>query len=225
MPGVIGYRVNAGEHLLLKTMLHNPTGQAYRGVSVVLRMRYSPDDGLLDPISIFPFYVDVMPPAGIHAFDLPPGRSSRSWEGKPAVSGRILVMGGHVHTYGESLRFEDVTAKKVIWEGKPPVDQNGNVVSMPLKKYFWRLGLPIHSDHVYRLTATYNNPTGKQIPAGGMGTLGGVFLPTNGDWPSIAENNPEYQKDVRVTIHDEDAMKGTHHGSSEAAAGTQDHEH
>jgi hypothetical protein len=223
-PAVVGYRIKAGDPLLLKGMFHNPTGQAYKGVRLLLRMPYTTEDRILHPMSIYPFYLDVMPPAGIHAFDLLPGQSTTSWEGKPALSGRILAMGGHMHKYGVALRLEDVTAKKLIWEGKPPMDKDGEPSGMPVQKYFWRLGLPIDAKHVYRLTALYDNPTGRMIPGGGMGALGGVFLPrAAAPWPSVDTRSPEYQKDIRVTIYDEGAMSGM--GDMGAGMGTSTHTH
>jgi hypothetical protein len=142
-----------------------------------------------------------MPPAGeTHAYDLPPGYSEKSWEGRPAVAGRILGVGGHLHQYGLALRLEDLTAGKVIWEAQPILDEDGNLIGMPVKKFFWRLGVKVRPDHTYRLTAIYDNPTGEVIPDGAMGALGGVFLPARGAaWPVIDPAHPEYQLDLRVT--------------------------
>src|SRR5690606_6187147 len=96
--------------------------------------------------------------------------------------------------------LEDRTTGKVIWEAAPILDEEGEVVGMPIKKFFWRLGVPLHPDHTYRLTAIYENPTGEVIPDGAMGTLGGVFLPARGvAWPSVDHGDPEYQLDLLVT--------------------------
>jgi hypothetical protein len=71
---------------------------------------------------------------------------------------------------------------------------------MPLKKFVRRLGVPLDPTHVYRLTAVYDNPTGRVIPDGGMGALGGVMVPSKlAKWPSVARGNPEYLLDLRVT--------------------------
>ena len=200
LPRLLGYRVERGDSLLVTTMLHNPTGIPQRGVRVRVHLPFTPDNDWPATISIFPFYVDVMPPAGIHAYDLPPGRSVKSWEGSPAVGGRILGVGGHLHEYGVELRFEDVTAGKVLWSATPKVDDDGKVVGLPTKTFFWRLGVKIHPDHVYRLSAVYENPTGKTIPDGAMGTLGGVFLPDDRKlWPAIDRAVADYLTDVRVT--------------------------
>ncbi|HJU64812.1 MAG TPA: hypothetical protein VJ596_04010, partial [Gemmatimonadaceae bacterium] len=136
LPRLLGYRVERGDSLLVTTMLHNPTGVAHHGVRVRVRLPFTEDDDWPSPISIFPFYMDVMPPAGIHAYDLPPGRSVKSWEGRPAMGGRILGVGGHLHEHGVELRFEDVTAGKLLWSARPKLDAEGRVAGIPTKKFF-----------------------------------------------------------------------------------------
>jgi hypothetical protein len=144
--------------------------------------------------------MDVMPPAGPHAYDLPAGQSSKSWQAAPAVSGRILEIGGHVHKYAVEIRLDDVTTGKTLWRAAPDLDASGEVVGIPSKGYWWRLGLPLERSHVYRVTAAYENPTGKTIPDGAMGALGGVFLPDRIDaWPAVDRTTAEYQRDVEST--------------------------
>lgn len=207
VPRFLGYRVNAGDSLLFTAMFHNPTNQSYHGAKLRVRMRYTGPTTWHPRWDVQPFYLDVMPPAGIHAYDLPPGRSSRSWEGKPAVNGRVLAVGGHMHKYGVVLKLEDMTAKKVIWVGKPEFDKDGNVVAMAKDYFLWRLGIPIKANHTYRLTAIYDNPTGKTLPGGGMGALGGIIIPSDDKpWPSVNRADPEYQYDVKVTT------EGSHGG-------------
>lgn len=201
MPRLLGFKVHKGEEFLVSSMLHNPTPRAYSGAIIRVRMPYTAADTWVRPLPAYPFYLDVMPPAGeTHAYDLPPGRSEKSWEGRPAIAGRILGVGGHLHQYGVALRLEDVTAGKVLWDARPITDEAGNLVEMPIKKFLWRLGIPIRPDHTYRLTAVYDNPTGETIPDGAMGALGGVFLPSSGTtWPIIDPRSPEYQLDLKVT--------------------------
>ena len=200
LPRMIGYRASAGDTVLVSSMLHNGTMTSYPRTTLRIRVPYTPASTWIEPFTIYPFYLDVMPPAGTHSYDLPPGRSEKYWEGKPAIAGRMLGVSGHLHKYGVELRLEDMTAKKVIWSGKPAFDSAGNVVGMPLKKFVRRLGVPLDSSHVYRLTAVYDNPTGRVIPDGGMGALGGVMVPSKlTKWPSVARGNPEYLRDLRVT--------------------------
>jgi hypothetical protein len=141
-----------------------------------------------------------MPPAGVHAYDLPPGRSAKSWEGRPAVAARLLAAGGHLHKYGKSLRLEDVTTGKLIWDARPEQGPGGEVEGMPTR-YFLPFGVQLHPDHVYRLTAEYDNPTGKVLKDGGMGALGGAVIPASDDaWPGVAREDSVYRHDVRVTM-------------------------
>ncbi len=221
LPRLLGLPVHEGERLLVTAMMHNPTPESYEGVRVVTRMPYTQRGTWLPPIPVFPFYLDVMPPASKHAYDLPPGRSEKSWEGRPAVSGRIIGVGGHLHKYGVALRFEDVTAGKLLWEAAPELDDDGNVIGMPTRLFVARLGVPLRKDHVYRLTAVYDNPTGETIPDGAMGTLGGVVIPTRNEvWPGVDRQHPDYLLDWELLG---DTSYG--HGGGGAATGGHGHHH
>lgn len=200
LPWFLGYPVERGDRILLGGMLHNPTKLSYDDVRIRVRMPITGGQRWVRPARVYPFYLDVMPPASVHRFDLPPGRSERSWEGRPALSGRILGMGGHLHKYAVELRLEDRTTGELLWQTSPIVDDQGEVVGMPQHRLWWRLGLRMRDDHVYRLTAVYHNPTGETIPEGGMGALGGVFMPTPGlPWPAADPSHGDYRLDVRLT--------------------------
>jgi hypothetical protein len=162
-------------------------------------MPVSERGGIADPMRVYPFYLDVMPPASVHRFDLPPGHFEKSWEGKPAVDGRIMAVGGHLHEYGTELRLEDVTDGRVMWRTTPRLGADGEVVGMAQDRFIWRLGLPIRADHTYRLVAVYDNPTGSAIPDGGMGALGGIVVPARSAvWPSVDETDPQYALDMEL---------------------------
>ncbi len=217
LPKVLGLRVHRGDTLLVTAMLNNTTHHDITGAHLVIRMPYAEVSGVLHPVTISPFYMDVMPPAGAKSYDMPVGHSEKSWEGRPAVSGRVLAMGAHMHKYGTGFRLEDVTAHKVLWETKPIVDQNGEPVDMPVKTFWWRLGIPIRADHVYRVTAVYDNPTGRVLRQGAMGALGGVFMPSNADdWPKVDRTASDYVLDFKDTMStdvsmDMDGMAGMDH--------------
>jgi hypothetical protein len=210
LPWFLGYRVRPGDSLLVTAMLHNPTPTAHHGVRLRVRLELSPATPWFRPLAIKPVYLDVMPPAGQHAFDLPPGRSVRSWEGRPAVAARLLAAGSHLHQYGTGLRLEDVSTGKLIWEAHPKLDDKGEVVGMPIR-YFLPFGVPLFPDRTYRLTAEYNNPTGKVLEGGGMGALGGIVLPASGSaWPGVERGDSVYRHDVWVTTGE----GSSHHGAS-----------
>jgi hypothetical protein len=201
LPGPVAYRVRAGDTLLVSMMLHNPTDHAYSGVRMRVRMPYSKPTWWRRPFSVVPFYLDVMPPAGSHSFDIPPGRSEFYWEGRPVIGGRIVGMSGHIHKYGVQLRLEDRTENRVLWQARPVADSTGEIVAMPVSMFMRQLGLTMRPDHVYRLVAVYENPTGQTIVDGGMGALGGVVWPTGSTpWPAVDRANRDYQSDVQYTL-------------------------
>jgi hypothetical protein len=219
LPRMLGYRVHRGQELIVTSMLHNPFDRAYAGVRLRMHFAYTPSSTLVRPVSIFPFYMDVMPPASLHSYDLPPGRSSKTWEARPAVNGRLIGVSGHLHQYGTAIRLEDVTAKEVIWEGRPTLDADGEVSGMPMKMFYMRLGVPIRADHTYRLTADYNNTSGEAIPGGAMGAFGGAFAPDRGaQWPGIDRNDPQVKTDwYLVHTGNPNGHGGHHHGGATPA--------
>lgn len=113
----------------------------------------------------------------------------------------VLGLSGHLHRYGVALRLEDRTTRKVLWELNPTSDSTGEVGAMPVSKFLWSLGKPLRPDHVYRLTAVYENPEPRTIPDGGMGVIGGVvLLPRGTRWPSVDRRHPEYVVDVESIL-------------------------
>jgi hypothetical protein len=61
-----------------------------------------------------------------------------------------------------------------------------------------RLGVHIVPEHRYRIAVSYDNPTGAPIPDGGMGVVGGLFVPDRGvSWPAADPADSLYQKDYR----------------------------
>jgi hypothetical protein len=196
LPRILGYPIEQGDSLIVIAEFHNPTPVSYDGVHLRVRMPHTQPGDWPTPVRVYPFYMDVTPPAAPHGFDLPAGRSEASWEARPAVSGRILGMGGHLHTYAVELRLEDVTAGTVVWRSQPILDEAGELAGMPQSRLWWRLGLPVHDDHVYRLTAVYDNPTGARIPEGGMGALGGIIVPADdATWPAVDRSDGVYVED------------------------------
>ena len=208
LPWFLGYRIHSGDSLLITAMLHNPTATSYDRARLRVRMELTPTtSSWLRPIAVQPVYLDVMPPAGVHAYDLPPGHSVKSWEGRPAVPARLFAAGGHLHQYGTALRLEDATTGKLLWEARPEVGDRREVLSMPIR-YFLPFGIRLDPSHQYRLTAEYDNPTGKVLSDGGMGALGGIVVTDDGhSWPGVARDDPEYRRDIQV--HREHT--GSHH--------------
>ncbi len=216
MPGAVGYRIHQGDSLLMTGMAHNPFDEAYHGVRFRVRLWYTPEGASPTPLSVYPFSTLVTPPGVSGDYDLPPGRSEKSLEVSPAIAGRIIGLGGHLHRYGAGLRLEDVTTGELLWETTTERDAEGHILEIPRKIFLWKGGLEIHPDHVYRVTAIYENPTGEMIPKGAMGTVGGVFRPADeADWPAVNRQDPLYQWDLQREIN---PHHGEHHMAGEQQA-------
>ena len=189
-----------GEHVIASAMLHNPTAVSYRGVRTRLIFSYTPASRPWPIWEASPWQLDVAFPVGDKSFDLPPGRSERSYEGSPAVPGKIVVIGGHLHDYGVSLELIDATTGEVIWRAQPVRDSAQRLVAIPIGKlYGWtRLGAHIVPEHRYRVTAVYDNPTGHLLEGAGMGVVAGLFVPDKGArWPAANPHDSLYVADLR----------------------------
>jgi hypothetical protein len=190
LPWPFGIRIDRGEPLLVSAMMHNESARDYGEVYVQATL-YVRNNRLR---GVQPFMFDVKPPPGPASWDLPPGRSERSWEGRPAVDVYLLGIGGHIHRYGEALILEDVTSGRVLHRSVPVLDEEGHVVSVPTRA-FWPRGIRLRTDHVYRITAVYDNPTDAVIPDGAMGVFGGIVRPL-ADWPAADADSPYYLEDL-----------------------------
>jgi len=197
---LFGAPMRAGERILANAMIHNPTMVSYRGVRVRLLLSYVPDHRPWPFFSVIPWQLDVGFPVGDKSFDLPPGRSERSYEGSPAVTGKLIVIGGHMHDYGRTIEFWDATTGKRLWHGEPAPAPPGEPSAVPLAKLYGLtgIGLRITPAHRYRVRVIYENPTGHPIPDGGMGVVGGLFMPDrNAVWPATNQTDSLYQQDLR----------------------------
>lgn len=195
---LFGARVRAGEQILANAMVHNPSSESYHGVRVRLVLSYVPEHRPWPLFTVMPWQLDVAFPVGDKSFDLPPGRSERSYEGSPAVPGKIIVIGGHLHDYGKTIEFWDVTTGQLLWHGEPEPTQPGKPNAVPMGRVYRRLGLHIIPEHRYRVRVVYDNPTGHAIPNGGMGVTGGLFMPDrNVAWPAANRSDSLYAQDLR----------------------------
>ena len=197
---LFGARVRVGERILANAMIHNPTTVGYHGVRVRLRLSYVPERRPWPLFPVIPWQLDVAFPVGDKSFDLPPGRSERSYEGSPGVEGKIIVIGGHMHEYGRTIEFWDATTGTMLWHGERAPAPAGEPSAVPLTTFYslTGIGLRITPAHRYRVRVIYENPTGRTIAAGGMGVVGGLFMPSRtAVWPKTDLSDSLYQQDLR----------------------------
>jgi hypothetical protein len=201
LPRIIGVPAHRGDTVLMTFMLYNPTLQSHAGVTLRVIVPFTPATSLIGAAAVYPFSVAIGPAGQPNLFDLPPGRSEHVWEGSPSVRGRLLGLSGHMHRYGTALRLEDRTTGTTLWTVKPEPGSGGEVVPVPRTHLLWPAGVPLRPDHVYRVTAVYDNPTGAVIPHGGMGVVGGIMTLGSGErWPAVDVRHPQYLADVRSIL-------------------------
>jgi hypothetical protein len=198
---LFGMPLRAGQRLILSGMISNPGTRPMERVTLRLELDFVPAWRPWPVYAIYPWTIDVAWPlggeGGSKAFDLPAGRFERSWEGSPAIPGKIVALGGHVHDYAERLELRDLTRGTVLWVGRPALDSAGRVTALS-RGYFlrwYRLGIRILPSHRYRITVVYQNPTGRLLPDGGMGSISGVFVP-DGPWPRVDPADSLYRRDL-----------------------------
>lgn len=197
-PTELGVPVRHGQRLVVAAMLHNPTIQAHRSVSVEVRLEYVRATAQRPRLVAYPWQMDIGFPTGDKDVDLPPGRSTFAWEGRPAIAGRILAIGGHLHEYAVKIEVVDVTTGRQLWQGVPTYDKAGTVTGVTVEIFDEDSARALDPSHTYRVVATYRNPTRKTLHGGGMGVVGGVFLPDeSATWPAADPADPLYRLDRR----------------------------
>ena len=135
--------------------LFNGTAQTHEGVYLRIAMDYADARRDHSHQDILPLYLDVLPPGG-RMYNVPPGTSKRSWDWSPAISGRVLALGGHLHKYGQKLVLEDVTTGDTLWTGSGSYDEEGELTGVSRKIYL--RGQRLEREHVYRLTCSVRQP-------------------------------------------------------------------
>src|SRR2546428_314550 len=79
--------------------------------------------------------------------------------------------------------------------------QRGVRVPLVLFYRWYRLGIHITPRQTYRLTAVYENPTGRVLRDGGMGAVAGLFVPDRGaTWPAVDPADSIYRADLHDTL-------------------------
>jgi len=179
---LVGIPFEKGDAWILTVMLHNPTDREWDGIQLRVRIRYV-KKGLPWPLAqVIPFQMDTLFPTGDKSFDLPPGRTVRSWEGRPVTEGRIVAIGSHLHDLATQIMLEDVTDNKVVWTGKPVYNDQGLLERTTRGEFYGTFGVLLNPEHTYRVTVEYENPSDTTIPDGGMGVIAGVIIPSDPDF-------------------------------------------
>jgi hypothetical protein len=241
VPKTIGVPMTPGTHLGMYIMWHNETGKDLDAVYLRYSMVWTPKNQNPQPVSSLPIYMDVnLTVGGTNTFDVPPGKSSKSYDFSLPVGGRLLGVGGHLHDYGVDVRLVDAENGKELTRVVAKRDSTGRVLGVSRKLFgITGEGLKLKGGHRYRVIGDYDNPTGKMIPMGAMAHMVGLFVPDDISlWPKVDPRDPTIQKDL-ASLQQPTAMmehgghdgmdgKGMDHGGMQSGSmdhGSMDHEH
>lgn len=204
LPRSIGFPMAAGTSVGLMAAWANETGADLEGVYLTVTLLWSPTNLVPRPLDALPLYMDVnyQGPGKSDSYDLVAGPSSRSYEFTLPVGGRLLGVGGHLHDHARELILEDLESGRTVVRLQARLDREGKLLGVERKLYGVRGdGLALRGGRRYRLTATYDNPTGATIPSGAMGIMIGLFVPEDlRKWPAVDPTNPGIKADMAAIL-------------------------
>jgi hypothetical protein len=199
VPKTIGVPMKPGMDLGMYIAWHNDTGRDLQGVQMKLIMLWTPKNQNPPPVNALPIYMDVnLTVGGTNTFDVPPGKSSKTYEFTLPTGGRLLGVGGHMHDYGTRVRLEDAESGKVLTEVVATRAPDGKLVKVSRKLFgVSGSGLRLKANHRYRVVGEYDNPTGEVRVKGAMASMVGLFVPDDMKrWPSVDPRDATYRRDL-----------------------------
>jgi hypothetical protein len=215
VPKTIGVPMKPGMRLGMYVAWHNDTGKDLDDVYLNVTMLWTPKNQNPQPVNALPIYMDVnLTVGGSNTFDVPPGRSTKTYEFTLPVGGRLLGVGGHMHDYGARVRLEDAVTGKVLTQVVAERGPDGKLVKMSRKLFgVTGEGLKLKARHRYRVVGEYDNPTGRTRVKGAMAHMVGLFVPEDlKRWPGIDPQDPTYQRDLAsLQVRGDGAPSGMHH--------------
>jgi hypothetical protein len=93
--------------------------------------------------------------------------------------GELLGVGGHLHDYGRQLVLQDTSRKETVATLDAKVDSQGLLESVPVRLFLEQGGYKFGAGDVLKISAKYENPTGKLLRDGAMGIAVGYFVPAD----------------------------------------------
>jgi hypothetical protein len=177
VPG-FGYRVQKGDKIRIETMMYNPTATSYDKVYLEVAIPFqdaSGDASAAPRKNVYPAWMDVTS-CGNSGYDLPAGKSEKTGSVTVKYDGVLLGVGGHLHDYGRQVVLQDASRKETVATLDAKVDAQGHLESVPVKLFVQEGGYKFSVGDVLKISARYDNPTGKRLRDGAMGIAVGYFV-------------------------------------------------
>jgi hypothetical protein len=203
VPGY-GYRVQKGDKIRIETMVYNPTATSYDKVYLEVAIPYqeaSENSGGAARKNVYPAWMDVNS-CGNSGYDLPAGKSTKSGTVTVKYDGVLLGVGGHLHDYGRQVVLQDASRKETVATLDAKVDAEGRLESVPVKLFLQEGGYKFAANDVLKISAAYDNPTGKLLHDGAMGIAVGYFVPANDKAMAGLRRKTKPAHDMAAMSHD-----------------------
>jgi hypothetical protein len=203
IPGY-GYRVQKGDKIRIETMVHNPTATFYDKAYLEVDIPYADAnaDGASKTIqNVYPAWMDVMS-CRDSSYDLPAGKSEKTGTVTVKYDGVLLGVGGHLHDYGTEIVLQDTSRKETVATLDAKSDAQGLLESVPVKLFVDEGGFKFSKGDVLKVSATYDNLTGKLLRDGAMGIAVGYFVPADDTQMAALRRNSKPPHDMAGMSHD-----------------------
>src|SRR5438445_6907256 len=203
MPGY-GYRVEKGNKIRVETMMYNPTATSYDKAYLEVDIPYADaNSGSVGKViqNVYPAWMDVQA-CGDSSYDVPAGKSEKTGTVIVKYDGVLLGVGGHMHDYGRQIVLEDVSRNETIATLDAKSDAQGHLESVPVKLFLQEGGYKFAKGDVLKVSATYDNPTGKLLRDGAMGIAVGYFAAADDAKMAALRRNPKMSHDMAGMSHD-----------------------
>jgi hypothetical protein len=186
-------------------MMYNPTETSYDKayLVVVIPFQETPGDAsaAAPRKNVYPAWMDVTS-CGNSGYDLPAGKSEKTGTVTVKYDGMLIGVGGHLHDYGKQIVLQDVSRKETVATLDAKADAQGHLESVPVKLFVQDGGYKLATGDVLKISATYDNPTGKLLHNGAMGIAVGYFVATDDTKMAALRRNEKPPHDMAGMSHD-----------------------
>jgi hypothetical protein len=199
LPAGVSVPLPRGDHLGFLVAWHNDTDADIHDAYLHLTLTYELPAAV--KVAVIPFYADVYNIYGkTNSYDLPAGKSTRTFNFQLPISGRLIAVGGHMHQYGLYVSLVDsATGKTLVKLNTVRNKQTGAISATGRFVFgFHEDALRLKAHHTYTVESVYDNLSGKEIPEGAMGLIGGAFEPDDlAALPKVDLTNPLTVADLK----------------------------
>src|SRR5437879_10964897 len=185
-------------------MVYNPTATVYEKAYLEVQVPFvDASAGSVGKMiqNVYPAWMEVEY-CGDSCYDVPPGKSEKTGSVTVKYDGVLLGVGGHMHDYGRQIVLQDASRKETVATLDAKSDAQGHLESVPVKLFVQEGGYKFAKGDVLKVSATYDNPTGKLLRDGAMGIAVGYFAAADDAKMAALRRNPKMSHDMPGLSHD-----------------------